>query len=249
MSIFGKIAQLNREQTCKGVDVADELLKLMFEMGAGDFGKPECLKAKQILEESARKHGGLYDIQEVLLIAIDLVGEPSTPKERRALARAYCLCHAEYTLYAIRAVEDYISNGLDYGPLKNAYKPGMTHEMIEKEYKSQIYAQLGGLYERAHDFDKAEEYYKMQAKIDTWSHFPYLNLSELYRKKNEPDKSISILEKAKHHPSYRPNVKELLPEELFCSNVVDIFLEEAKARKRRNYVYRPRGHKKFLEID
>ncbi len=248
MNIFHRLKTLTNEQECSGVDIADALLELMYSLGGGDFSKPEFIEAQKILDESAKRHNGLYDIQEVLSLAVNLIGEPKTSKERRVLASVYCASHTEYTLYAIKAMEDYIANGLDYESLRDIDKPGMTHEMLEKEYTANMYAQLGKLYERTYDFDKALECYKKQAAYDTWSHFPYLNISELYRKKNEPDKSIAILEEAKCHPSYKKNIVKFSPDDLFYSDVIDKFLKEAKARKRKNYVYKPKGHKKFIEI-
>jgi tetratricopeptide (TPR) repeat protein len=185
----------------------------------------------------------LADTQEVYLKAIELVGKATTPKEKRILASAYSLCHTEYTLYAIKAFEDYIESGLDIPNVSNIYKPGMSKEMLEREYVAGIFAQLGELYEKNYEFDKALKCYKNELKYDNWSHFPYIYLSELYRKMNEPDKSIKILEQAKTHPNYKGN------EDLFYSDVVDRFLEEARQRKAKGYTFRKRGHKEFIPLD
>lgn len=231
------------------VDIAENIIKIMTELGSsvGGSGKEAgAYKAAQkIIDNSAKKHGGLADTQEVYLKAVELVGEAKTPREKRILASAYSLCHTEYTLYAIRAFEDYIKTGLDIPDMSNIYKPAMTKKMLEQEYVASVYAQLGALYEKNYDFEKALKCYKKELEVDTWSHFPYLYISEVYRKMNEPDKAVQILETAKKHPNYKTDKNH----DLFYGDVIDRYLEEAKQRKEKGYVFRKKGHKEFLPLN
>lgn len=229
--------------------VAENIIKIMTELGfsVGGSKKEERAyrMAQKIIDTSAKKHGGLADPQEVYLKAIELIGKAKTPREKRILASAYSLCHTEYTLFAIKAFEDYIETGIDVPNMDKTYKPAMTKKMLEQEYIAGVYAQLGALYEKNYEFEKALNCYKKELAIDTWSHFPYIYISEVYRKMNKPDKAIQILEIAKKHPNYTADKNH----DLFYSDVIDRFLIEAKRRKEKGYVFRKRGHKEFLPVD
>ena len=101
------------DDTVDNVSVAESIIKIMTEIGFSVGNKSEDEKAykvaQKIIDTSAKKHGGSADTQEVYLKAVELVGEAKTPREKRILASAYSLCHTEYTLYAIKAFEDYIT--------------------------------------------------------------------------------------------------------------------------------------------
>ncbi len=223
------------------VDVADSIIKLLTTLGGPETSVADK-RARTIIEGSARKHGGNANLQELYLEAVRLVGAAETPKQKRVLAEAYSCCHTEYTLYAIKAIEEYIKSGFDFSPLENTYKPSMTSEMLRNEYISGIYSQLGKLYETSHDFDKALLCYRKQLEYDTWSHFPYLNIAEVMRKKNDLDSAIATLEEAKTHPNYSGN------QDLFYSQVIDNYLNDMKQKKERGYVFRKKKHKDFIPL-
>lgn len=227
--------------TVDNVDIADSIIKLLTTLGAPETSVADK-KARAIIEASASKHGGNADLQELYLEAVRLVGIAETPKQKRVLAEAYSCCHTEYTLYAIKAIEEYIKSGFDFSPLNNTYKPSMTSEMLRNEYISGIYSQLGKLYETSHDFDKALACYRKQLEYDTWSHFPYLNIAEVMRKKNDLDSAIATLEEAKIHPNYSGN------QELFYGQVIDNYLNDMKQKKERGYVFRKKKHKDFIPL-
>lgn len=232
---------VSRDGTVDNVDIADSIIKLLTTLGAPETSIADK-KARAIIEASANKHGGNADLQELYLEAVRLVGTAETPKQKRVLAEAYGCCHTEYTLYAIKAVEEYIESGFDFSPLDNIYKPSMTSKMLRNEYISGIYSQLGKLYETTHDFDKALSCYRKQLEYDTWSHFPYLNIAEIMRKKNDLDSAIATLEEAKMHPNYNGN------QELFYSQVIDNYLNDMKQKKERGYVFRKKKHKDFIPL-
>lgn len=248
-SYLGKVCSKVADDVTKShnVDIAENILTIMTTVGfpIGDIEDTTGAyrKAQDIIKASAKRHGGLADNQEVYLKAIKLIGEATTPRERSILASAYYLCRSEYTLYAIKAAEDYIAGGLYLPSVDNVYKPGMTRDMLKREIIAGTYTQLGELYEKNYEFGKALKCYKEALQYDTWSHFPYIHMSEAYRKMNEPDKAIDVLKEAKEHPNYKKEP------DLFYGDVVDKFLDEAKQRKARGYVFRKRGHKKFIPLD
>lgn len=228
--------------TVDNVDVADSIIKLLTTLGDSENSAADK-KARAIIEASASKYGGSADLQELYLEAVKLVGTAETPKQKRVLAEAYSCCHTEYTLYAIKAMEEYIKSGFDFTPLDDIIcKPSMTNEMLRNEYISGIYSQLGKLYETSHDFDKALSCYRKQLEYDTWSHFPYLNIAEIMRKKNDLDSAIATLEEAKTHPNYSGN------QDFFYSEVIDNYLNDLKQKKERGYVFRKKKHKDFIPL-
>ena len=242
MGIFKLKRELvSHSRTVDDVDIADSIIKLLTTLGVSTNSAADK-KARTIIEASANKHGGNAGLQELYLEAVRLVGTAETPKQKRVVAEAYSCCRAEYTLYAIKAIEEYIKSGFDFSVLDNVYKPSMTSEMLRNEYVSGVYSQLGKLYETSHDFDKALSCYRKQLEYDTWSHFPYLNIAEVMRKKNDLDNAITTLEKAKTHPNYNGN------QDLFYSQVIDNYLNDMKQKKERGYVFRKKKHKDFIPL-
>lgn len=206
-------------------------------------------KAKEILKSLPKDKNGNPDSQAAFLVAIELVGKPATTEDYHLLSVAYSACHVEYTLYAIKATEEYIKRleppeVIEITEIDLLNYPWLTPEIRRGEIMSEPWIGLGMLYEKAQDYKMALKCYKKALEYDKWSHLPYIYMSEAYAKLNQLDKSVGILTKAKLHPNYKHKNGD--DSHLF-KKVVDNYLADAIEKRNAKKVFKPRKHKDFLE--
>ena len=160
------------------------------------------------------------NIQDSLNKVIEYCGEPNTPKARYYYAITYAWSRIEYNELAIKYLKLYLSNEL-YLPHKNK----IFHLYEMNDY-------LGQAYEKGKYLDKALKQYEKCLNIYPQSQIPYLRIANIYRKMNELNKSIDILDKSKSTIYYKEN-KEF-------KEIIDRYYDDYQEKIKKGYIYKSR---------
>lgn len=189
--------------------------------------------------------------QEILNEVIKFCGRPETPRQRYLLARAYSWSNIEYNDKAIEYLELYLSNDLYEDSFKNnlAYN---DYNDRKRWHIARVSLDLGLAYDKARNIDKALEKYYDVLNIIPESQIPYLHIADMYRKKNQLDKAIEILEQARKSKYYVKNeIKDALgnsykPKQYDNTfiEIIDKYYIDYLNKKNKGYVYKPRNKNK-----
>lgn len=164
-----------------------ELAYQLFEtqMLGGDVDKKYRYSVNKILKECTPNGDTYPGRQQVLLKIIELIGDPTTPKQRFIVAKAYAWSRAGYRDKAIYYLKLYLNNPL----YKEAYihikfNVDDTPEKSKLHHLSEMYGYLGKAYMGEYDFDNALSVYEYMI-----SKFPedppaYMGKCEALIKKN-----------------------------------------------------------------
>ena len=131
--------------------------------------------------------GDCNDRQESLNRIIeecDKCDKYDTPESRYYKALALAWSKTEYNSKAINALENYLNK-----------QPYLINGKTEDVLKSSTLGYLGKAYEKIKNYDKALEIYIEQSQLDL-GQVPLISIAEIYRKKNNLNKAISLLETA-----------------------------------------------------
>ena len=159
------------------------------------------------------------NVQDTLNKVIEYCGEPDTPKARYYYAIAYAWSRIEYNDLAIKYLELYLNNEL-FNPVSNI-----------QYHKYEMYRYLGQAYEKKKDLDLALKNYKICLDLMPELQVPYLDIANIYKKKNQLDKSLEVLENSKKTNYYKNEFKK----------VIDRYIEDYKQKIKNKYIYKPRN--------
>jgi tetratricopeptide (TPR) repeat protein len=225
-----------------------ELAYQLFEnqMLGGDVDKKYRYSVNKILKECTPKGDTYPERQQVLLKIIELIGDPTTPKQRFIVAKAYAWSRAGYRDKAIYYLKLYLNNPL----YKEAYihikfNVDDTPEKSKLHHLSEMYGYLGKAYMGEYDFDNALSVYEYM--IGKFPEDPpaYMGKCEALIKKNELTKCYNWLLDCKKLPYYKLNKQYgKTEEENWFHFTINRLLKDVEEKINKGYVYRPRKNKK-----
>lgn len=198
-------------------------------------------------------HGGLvspsytYQVQrfinrygskkDSLIAAINLCGNPITPKQLYIVSTCYVLAGASYRPQAIEFLNKYINVGAVWEgtPRSNIIIDGYTINQLNIN-KASVYCDLGKAYEGEYQLDDALMSYFHSLKCDP-SYTPAISYSaDVYVKKNLIDSGLNFLKNFRKSPF--KDVRLIASEKT----------KELKDKKSKGYVYKPRKRKKDTTV-
>lgn len=170
--------------------------------------------------------------QEILNEVINICGEPNSPMTRYIYAKAYAWSNIEYNEEAIKYLNLYLNNELYVDAYQHRYHD--INNSLEVERKIHLYEMtryLGQAYEKKYDFDKALECYKKCLEYQENFQVPYLDIANIYRKKNNLQESLKIMNKAKSSVYYKNDFKV----------VIDEKIKDYEEKIKKGYKYKPKN--------
>lgn len=79
---------------------------------------------------------------------------------------------------------------------EKVYKKALDLEDIDFQERAKVYHNLGGIYERLEEIDRAEEFYRLSLRINPKLALPHLSLGMLMERKGEESKAIEEYKEA-----------------------------------------------------
>lgn len=201
-------------------------LELFQSMGVG--GKISN-KAKQILSQCKNN-------EEICLKAIKLCDPPSSCKRLYITAYSYCYAGAKYRPNAIIFLKKYAEAG--------GYWEGTPHSILNIDgyefnqldaNRADVYRCLGQCYEGEYLFDDAINAYKQALSMHPSFQGYYVEIADVYRKKNDLDMALSVLKDARE-TWYFKNVPDF-------KTVILNYEKKFSDMKATGYIYKPRKKK------
>lgn len=163
------------------------------------------------------------NVQDSLNKVIEYCGEPNTPKARYYYAITYAWSRVEYNNLAIKYLKLYLENELytkEYGVTKEK----QNYHLYE------MWRYLGQAYEKAYDFDNSLNCYMKCLEYQKNFQVPYLDIANIYRKKNDLISALKILNQAKNTQYYKDDFKE----------IIDRYILDYEEKNRKGYKYNSR---------
>ena len=162
-------------------------------------------------------------IQDSLNKVIEYCGEPNSAKARYYYAITYAWSRKEYNDLAIEYLTLYLNNP----PYDKKYG-NKTEEPNIHLYEMWRY--LGQAYEKNKNLDEALNcYFKCLEYLESFQ-VPYLDIANIYRKKNDLNSSLEILNNAKSTQYYKNDFKE----------VIDRYILDYEEKIKKGYKYKAR---------
>lgn len=200
------------------------------------------------LEVSNYYHGGLvnlpFQVQQFiksnnnskidsLMAAINLCGDPNTPKKLYIVSRCYVMAGAKYRPKAIEYLLKYIDVGAVWEgtPRDNIQMDDYIINQLDLS-RSMTYCDLGKAYEGEYQFLNALYWYQRALKIDPTSTPAVYHIADVYVKMNDIDAGLKFLKEIKKR---RYKDMKLIANEK---------IKELNEKKTKGYIYKPRPRKR-----
>lgn len=177
--------------------------------------------------------------QEIINKAIELCGEPNTPKKRYIYAKGYAWSNKEYRQLAIKYITLYLNNPLYENAYINKFKN--IDDTIEKRKLDHICDMkeiLADIYMKVYEFEKSLQIYEELIKINPTMPIFYRKKTESLIRLNRLDECITFLKNTKKSKYYKEYSK-YTPTSWFISTI-DELLEDSINKKINGYMYKPR---------
>lgn len=155
------------------------------------------------------------DIQESLNKIVLECEKLNTPESRYYKALSLAWSRVDYNDRAIEALRYYLEN-----------EPYIIMGNKTDILRASTLGYLGKAYEKKYEYDTALFFYEKQSKLDE-SQIPLINRAEIYRKKNDLDSSIKLMENASNNPNSEVD-----------KAVVKRYLEDYQNKKKNGYIFR-----------
>lgn len=195
---------------------------------------------------------GYPEFRPTLFAIVDLCKPADTPKKRELLAKAYSWLGAKYREDAIKALRNFIK--LDLNIDKREPYPlfvnGENVTIMERDAQICMLTlwELSDSYEREYLFSLALDVLNL-----AWKLFPYTDITiakkcKIYKKMNNLDAAISLIEKELKEPWTQPYFRSNHFGEIHYDDsnqrCLLVNLKEYQKLKERGYIYKPRPRKK-----
>ncbi|MBO5142176.1 MAG: hypothetical protein J6C46_04145 [Clostridia bacterium] len=171
------------------------------------------------------------DIQDSLNKVIELCKEPNTPQKRYLIAKAYAWSKVKYNDEAIKYLTLYLNNPLYLGAYQNKFHD--INNSIEQErnmHLCEMWKYLGQAYEKIYNFDMALDCYNKCLMLQPESQLSYIDIINIYKKKNDLHTALKILNNAKNSIYYKDNFKK----------AIDSYILDYEEKIRNGYKYKPK---------
>lgn len=204
-------------------------------------------KVKNILKELTKKGEHYPDRQDVFLKAIDIIGNPITPKERYVVAKAYLWSRYPFKLKGIEYGNLYINNEL----WEDAFNNAGLQDNIDDNYENrknihiaEFLKEIGKIHESKYQFNEALECYTNEVKLCPYFAHTYIDLSNILVKLGRKEEALKLLENTRNSKYYKPfKIKTTRDLDDSFKIVIEKQIKDIKEKIKRNYKYRPRPSK------
>lgn len=171
--------------------------------------------------------------KDSLLAAIQLCGEPNTPKKLYIVSSCYVMAGAEYRPKAIEYLLQYIDAGAVWeGTPKDFVSiDGLIINQLDLN-RAVTYCDLGKAYEGEYQFVDALYWYRRALEADPTSSPAVSYIADVYVKMNNIDEGLKFLREIKK--SGYKDMKLIANEKI----------KELREKKAKGYVYKPRPRKR-----
>lgn len=237
MGFLEKLFKTEMSKT-NNVELASQLFET--QMLGGYIDKKYKYLVNKILKECTPKGDKYPERQQVLLRVIELIGEPTTPKERFIVAKAYAWSRANYRQQAIEYLELYLNNAL-YSEIIETYSQNNSYQEGLKNHLSEMYGYLGKAYIGEYNFDKALSVYEYMINRFPDDPHSYMGKCEVLIKQNKLQECREWLLNCRKLPYYKFNKKydETSLENWFYFTI-NRLLKDTEEKINKGYKYRPR---------
>lgn len=167
-----------------------------------------------------------------LMAAINLCGDPNTPKKLYIVSRCYVMAGAKYRPKAIEYLLKYIDVGAAWEgtPRDNIKMDDYVINQLSVN-QSEVYCDLGKCYEGEYQFEKALEWYFKALEKFPVSTPPACYIADVYVKMNNIDAGLNFLKEIK-----KTGYKDM-------KLIANSKIKELNEKKTKGYVYKPRHRK------
>jgi tetratricopeptide (TPR) repeat protein len=154
------------------------------------------------------------DIQESLNRIIEECEKYDTPESRYYKALSLAWSRIEYNNRAIYELENYLNK-----------EPYLINGKTEDILRPSTLGYLGKAYEKNKNYEKSLEIYMEQSKLDL-GQVPLINITEIYRKKNDLDSAITLLKKSLDNNN-----------NCIDKRVIERYLDDYIIKKKKGYIF------------
>ncbi len=179
--------------------------ELAYEVLNFDKNGKYSYEVKKIFKELTKKGEKEVDRQDIFLKAIDLIGEPNTPKEKYIVAEAYLWSRYPFKLKGIEYGKKYISSELwNYQYVKVPKNADNTIINKKNIQISQFLHEIGIIYESEYKLDEAIECYEKEIEITPFFQFGYIDKAKVLVKLGRPIEALELLKSTRSSKYYIP---------------------------------------------
>lgn len=229
-------------------DLAYELFNFYTE---GQFAE----QVKQILNEYTQKGEKYPDRQDIFLKAIDLIGEPNTPKEKYIVAEAYLWSRYPFKLKGIEYGNKYISGELWKQNYEGYIVPKNAEDTLQNKKNIEIshfLHEIGLIYESEYRLEDALENYTEEIKLVPFWAIGYIDTVKVLIKLNRSDEALELLNsarKSKYYIPYSTKTYEWQTEQINndFQDTIEKAIKDIEKKIEKNYKYKPKPSKCILE--
>lgn len=208
-------------------------------------------EVRQILRNYTKRGEKEPDRQDVFLKAIDLIGEPQTPKEKYIVAEAYLWSRYPFKLKGIEYGNKYLSGELwekaceSWVVPKNATNNLETKRNIERYHFLQ---EIGKIYESEYLLEEALKNYKEGIKLVPFWSDGYTNSANVLVKLGRKEEALELLKRGRLSQYYKPystKVHEWETNQINndFQNSIETGIKDIEKKIEKKYQYRPRPSK------
>lgn len=162
-------------------------------------------EVKKILKEITKQGEEYPDRQDVFLKAIDIIGEPETPKEKYIVAEAYLWSRYPFKIKGIEYGNKYINSELwNYEYCKVPKNVDNTISNKKNIDISHFLHEIGLIYESEYKLDEAFKCYEREIEITPFFQFGYIDKAKVLVKLNRLEEALELLKNTRNSKYYIP---------------------------------------------
>lgn len=224
-------------------------IELAYELFNFDTNSKYYKQVKRIFKEYTKANEQYPDRQDIFLKAIDIIGEPQTPKEKYIVAEAYLWSRYPFKLKGIEYGNKYINSELwNYEHIKVPKNADNTTTNKKNIEISHFLHEIGLIYESEYNFDEAIKCYEREIKITPFFQFGYIDKAKALVKLNKKEEALELLKNTRNSKYYIPySTKEYKWETEQISDdfkkSIENIINDIENKIKKNYKYRPRPSK------
>lgn len=183
--------------------------------------------------------------EEILHKVIELCGDSTDPRYLSLLSKVYVWAGANYRQQAIDCLKKYISVGVYIDNSDDVFA-GPIRVYRKNLYLAEAYDNLGKCFEGEYLFDEAFDCFK-QAHAIAPAFYGVLPIARILLKKGSIDCALDVLRSERNSPFYndRVGLDKFGLKTIYQGQHIGIenTIEEYENKKKKGYVYKPRGKK------
>lgn len=227
--------------------------ELAYEVLNFDENGQYAYEVKKILKELTEQGQKYPDRQDVFLKAIDIIGEPQTPKEKYIVAKAYLLSRYPFKLKGIEYGNKYINSELWNYEYINV--PKNTDNTIANKKNIEIshfLHEIGIIYESEYKLEEALKCYEKEIELTPFYQFGYIDKSKVLVKLDRKEEALELLKETRNSKYYAPYSTKMHKWETEQINgdfkySIENNIKDIEKKIEKNYKYKTRPSKCIWE--